>query len=152
MRNRIVTNNVNDTYKRIKKDYSVAAEKNIEQLFNQEKRNTIKSNQIRTLYALISPFFEKFNYGNVPNVNEAKKILRKTKIKLAYQVGRDSQMRNGNWNLGVKPFNDITNVLELIDIVLKSNDFIDDLKLYCDYFEALVAYHRYYETLREGRR
>ena len=37
-----------------------------------------------------------------------------------------------------KTFNDYSNILDLIDVVINSEDFINDLKLYCDYFEALV--------------
>lgn len=130
------------TYQRIKEDYTVNAEEVIKNI--SRNRNTIKTNQIRNIYALILPFFDKLNYGDAIDVESAKRALRKVKIKIAYQIGRDEPDKKGNYRLGIKPFNDYSNILDLIDVVINSEDFINDLKLYCDYFEALVAYHRYY--------
>lgn len=132
-------------YQEIKKDYSLYAEKVIKELYAFDNKNFIKTNQLRNIYSLISPFFEYFNYNKIPNEQKSKDDLKKIKIKIAYQIGRDKFLKN-RWELGIKPFNDITNILELIDIVLSSNDFMDDLKLYCNYFEALIAFHRYYEV------
>ena len=65
--------------------------------------------------------------------------MKKLKIKIAYQIGRDDRGQ-----LGVRKFNDASNILELIDVVIDSKNFIEDLELYCNYFEALVAYHKYH--------
>ncbi len=128
---------VEESYQKIKQDYTTYAEEVIKIIRN-DNRNKIKTNQIRNIYALIIPFFEKLNYGKEIDVEDTKRSLRKVKIKIAYQIGRDKG------DLGTKTFNRYSNVLGLIDVILKSNNFKDDLILYCDYFEALVAYHRFY--------
>ncbi|MDR2828669.1 MAG: type III-A CRISPR-associated protein Csm2 [Acholeplasmatales bacterium] len=128
----------------MKKDYTQYAEKKIKALKDLNYNPafvvpTIKTNQLRNIYALISPFFEYFNYGKEPNKEEAIKILQKAKIKIAYQIGRD----NNTSKLGTKNFNKITLALDFIDVVLASTTFMEDLKIYCNYFEALVAYHKF---------
>ncbi|MCK9234169.1 type III-A CRISPR-associated protein Csm2 [archaeon] len=137
---------VKETYLALKEDYSKRAKIVLEELFEQDGKNVIKTNQVRNIYSLVLPFFEYFNYGNLPDETKTKDNLKKIKIKIAYQIGRDKQNRRGDWELGIKTFNDITNVLELIDLVLDSKDFFNDLKLYANYFEALVAYHRFFES------
>lgn len=129
---------VDETWTAIKKDdYTKYAEEAIKTIL--KTSSVIKTNQVRNIYALISPFFEKFNYNEQINEEDAKRTLRKIKIKIAYQIGRDEKN-----DLGVRVFNNYTNVLGLVDVLLKSNSFLEDLRLYCDYFEAVVAYHKFY--------
>ena len=130
--------NVSDVYNSIKKDYTKQADKVIKEL-SKDKKNFIKTNQLRTLYSLVVPFSDFFNYGRDLDVEKAKKELKKLKIKIAYQIGRDERGQ-----LGVRSFNESSCILELIDVVINSKSFEEDLELYCNYFESLVAYHKYY--------
>ncbi|NMA05950.1 MAG: type III-A CRISPR-associated protein Csm2 [Acholeplasmataceae bacterium] len=130
--------NILDVYNSIKKDYTKHADRVITDLKN-EQENFIKTNQLRTLYSFVVPFSDFFNYGRKIDIEKAKRELKKLKIKIAYQIGRDDRGQ-----LGVRKFNDASNILELIDVVIDSKNFIEDLELYCNYFEALVAYHKYH--------
>lgn len=132
-----VIKNVDETYKKIKEDYTAHAESIMNEYFRNE-RSKISTNQLRNIYALVADLKEKIKYDNF-NLESIKDNLKKSKIKIVYQIGRDNKN-----DLGIKIFNNYTNILELIDLVLKSNTLKNDLDLYCDYFEALVSYHRFY--------
>ncbi|MGI6781387.1 MAG: type III-A CRISPR-associated protein Csm2 [Acholeplasmataceae bacterium] len=131
--------NVNNVYNSIKNDYTKHADEVIRKLKKFDSKRLIKANQLRAIYALVVPFSDFFNYDREIHQETAIRELRKLKIKIAYQIGRDDRGQ-----LGVQNFNNVAQVLELIDLVVNSQNFRQDLELYCNYFEALVAYHKYH--------
>lgn len=91
--------------------------------------------------------------------------IRHLKIKMIYDAGRDKQNKSGpkrpNYNVKNKlnntrnntnkGFNDYEGSLEqffketgLLAMVDKIGDSRENFLLYCKYFEALVAYHKFY--------
>ena len=141
----VTQNDVNLAMKEIAVDYTVYAEKVIKQLFK-ESHNLISTSQLRSIYSLIAPLLESCDKQNEEML---KNSLRKIKIKIAYQIGRDSDK---NAKLGTNDFNKATSVLELISKVLESSEFKKDLQLYLNYWEALVAYHKYYDLVKKEER
>lgn len=134
--------NVENTYRSIVTDYAIHAEKAIKTLTRDKRGEFIfTTNQIRNLYVLVVPFFDLFKYDLPIDKDKSIQDLRKLKVKLAYQIGRDDGTSGPK---GVKEFNSKTQVLELIDIVIKHVDFEKNLELYCHYFQALVSYHKYH--------
>ena len=61
--------------------------------------------------------------------------LRRMRVRIIYDMGRDTKVMNFIKN---------KNIIAYMNMLETSNKSRKDFKLFCDYFEALVAFHRYY--------
>ena len=95
----------------------------------------LTTSKLRNLLDLVNNIYSVVANNPEKELSEdVKDKIAYLKIKFAYEVGRDKP---------VKRFVEQTYVKDLIDDVLKNGSkkqFLD----YCKYFEALVAYSKYY--------
>ncbi|GHV15066.1 hypothetical protein AGMMS49938_12400 [Fibrobacterales bacterium] len=123
----------------IVEDFGTEAKCTIEK---NELHKKIKTNQIRNVLSMIASLYTA-ELGKTEELSsETKKKLQYIKIKIAYSIGRDSfDEKKNNWKLGTKPFNNAAKIYEFIDEAIKSRE---NFNTYCNYVEALVAYHKYF--------
>ncbi|MFP3770532.1 type III-A CRISPR-associated protein Csm2 [Enterococcus faecium] len=96
----------------------------------------LTTSKLRNLLELVNHIYTKaYNDPSKELSEDIRDELEYLKIKFAYEAGREPAVRE---------FIEKTKVSILLDIVLKKNTkkfFLD----YCKYFEALVAYAKFYK-------
>lgn len=96
----------------------------------------LTTSKLRNLLDLVNQIYTKVYNSTSPELSEEiRDELEYLKVKFAYEAGREQ---------AVKEFIEKTSVSLLVDRVLKNNTkkfFLD----YCKYFEALVAYAKFYK-------
>jgi CRISPR-associated protein Csm2 len=124
------TFDANTEWGKVKNDFASYAENVITKL-EKDRNGTpkLKTNQIRNILALISVICDK-KFEDIQN------NLKMIKVKIAYAIGRDKK----DGKLGTEDFNNKSHIYEFISLIKSQEDF----KLYCNYMEALVSYHKYY--------
>ncbi len=97
--------------------------------------NGLTTSKLRNLLELINHVYTKvYNSDDTTLSEDVRDELEYLKVKFAYESGREPAVRT---------FIEKTYVDKLVDVVLKKNTkkfFLD----YCKYFEALVAYAKFY--------
>ncbi len=100
-----------------------------------QDKNAITTSQIRIILDLINEIYIPVKTSTDPADKgldiDTKSKLQYTKMKIAYQAGRDNK---------VKKFVEDSHIMEHIDQVKTKGDMI----LLAHYTEALVAYHKYH--------
>ena len=101
--------------------------------FNDMKA-AITSSKLRSLYSMLCDIVtnESDNHSDKIGCLPALKRLR---VHMIYDMGRDTKVMNFIKN---------KNIIAYMNMLETSNKSRKDFKLFCDYFEALVAFHRYY--------
>ncbi|KRM27533.1 CRISPR-system related protein [Ligilactobacillus acidipiscis DSM 15836] len=114
--------------------YVDEAEKVIKELgrFNfKHGRDELTTSQIRNLLSLVSTIFNELSFKEVTQLTGKLSYLR---VQFVYQSGR---------NAAVKDLVRTGKILELLEKVQTSKDKRMLIR-FCHYFEALVAYFKYY--------
>ena len=94
---------------------------------------SLTTSKIRNLLAMVSELQTDAKYiMNDKLTSDMQSRIQYLKMRIAYEAGRE---------LGVKQFVENANLLEHISNIKDSKH---ELVLFCNYMEALVAYHRYY--------
>jgi CRISPR-associated protein Csm2 len=94
-------------------------------------KDNLTTSQIRNLLSLISTIFNDLSFKEVSQLTDKLSYLR---IQIVYQSGR---------NAAVKDLVETGQILELLEQVQTTKDK-KTLVRFCHYFEALVAYFKYY--------
>lgn len=118
-------------------NYVETAEKVIKSMIEKDKwgneKIALSTSKIRNILSMISGL-----YNDVVMLREDKlsaefvSRIKYIKMRFAYEAGREKT---------VKDFIDKAQIFKIIDSI---NDSTDDLILFCNYMEALVAYHKFY--------
>ncbi len=115
-------------------NYVETAEKVIKSIERNDKGKILLStSKIRNILSMISGL-----YNDVVMLREDKlsaefvSRIKYIKMRFAYEAGREKT---------VKDFIDKAQIFKIMDSI---NDSTDDLILFCNYMEALVAYHKFY--------
>lgn len=115
-----------------KTNFADVAEKVI-QKYKQEHRKMLSTSQLRNILGRINSIGEKSKNRTGYLTDEELSSIQYLKMRIAYDAGRERQ---------VKEFVEATNLFSLIDNIGKDRDKLDT---FYSYFEALVAYHRFYD-------
>ena len=101
--------------------------------FNNMKSN-ITSSKLRSLYSMLCDIItnESSNHGDKIS-EDCLSALRLLRVHIIYDMGRDSK---------VKEFIEKTHLVAYL-VYVENNRRRNDFDLFCKYFEALVAFHRY---------
>lgn len=118
-------------------NYVETAEKVIKSMIEKDKwgneKIALSTSKIRNILSMISGL-----YNDVVMLREDKlsaefiSRIKYIKMRFAYEAGREKT---------VKDFIDKAQIFKIMDSI---NDSTDDLILFCNYMEALVAYHKFY--------
>lgn len=118
-------------------NYVETAEKVIKSMVEKDKwgneKIALSTSKIRNILSMISGL-----YNDVVMLREDKlsaefvSRIKYIKMRFAYEAGREKT---------VKDFIDKAQIFKIMDSI---NDSTDDLILFCNYMEALVAYHKFY--------
>ena len=118
-------------------NYVETAEKVIKSMIEKDKwgneKIALSTSKIRNILSMISGL-----YNDVVMLTEDKlsaefvSRIKYIKMRFAYEAGREKT---------VKDFIDKAQIFKIMDSI---NDSTDDLILFCNYMEALVAYHKFY--------
>ena len=128
--------NINDT------NYCDLAEGVIKQLGRPDSRNpgrlsfNLTTSKIRNLLSMVNQIYNDVVLSDGDNLKEKHKSqLTYLRVRMLYEAGRDERGES------VKPFLEKSNLLSILgEIGGERKKFL----LFCRYFEALVAYHRYF--------
>lgn len=130
----------------VKEDYVDKAER----LMDKELRDVITTSKIRDLLAQVNELYNDIildtNEQLDPKYVEA---IRHLKVKMIYDAGRDRQDRLSREDRRDPRFKDgkltyFFNKTGLLGMVGEIKDSRKKFLDYCKYFEALVAYHKFY--------
>ena len=94
----------------------------------------LSSSKLRSLLDLVNNIYSKVYYSNDKDLTRVLDDIAYLQVKYAYEAGREKT---------VKKFLDKSKLMQLIPDIIQKNDkkfFFD----YCKYFEAYVAYMKYY--------
>ena len=94
----------------------------------------LSSSKLRSLLDLVNNIYSKVYYSNDKDLSRVLDDIAYLQVKYAYEAGREKT---------VKKFLDKSKLMLLIPYIIQKNDkkfFFD----YCKYFEAYVAYMKYY--------
>ena len=121
-----------------KLNFADLAEKVIESMLYTDKRGNKKidltTSKIRKLLSMTNVLYNQASQDLNPKLSEdIQKDIQYLKMRFAYEAGREPKE--------VKPFVEKAKILQYIDDI---GDSRDKLILFCNYIEALVAYHRYH--------
>ncbi len=118
-------------------NYVETAEKVIKSMIEKDKwgneKIALSTSKIRNILSMISGL-----YNDVVMLREDKlsaefvSRIKYIKMRFAYEAGREKT---------VKDFIDKAQIFKIMDSI---NDSTDELILFCNYMEALVAYHKFY--------
>lgn len=113
----------------VKEDYIDKAER----LMRKELRGVITTSKIRDLLAQVNELYNDIILEPSEQLDQKYvEAIRHLKVKMIYDAGRDRQVAYFLKETG------------LLDIVSKIKDSRKKFLDYCKYFEALVAYHKFY--------
>lgn len=127
-----------------KEDYVDKAERLMEEL-----SEVITTSKIRDLMAQVNELYNDIILEKEEVLDDKYvETIRHLKVKMIYDAGRDRESLNSNErkdkrfkNGKLSYFFEKTGLLKMVgDIGSSRKRFLD----YCKYFEALVAYHKYY--------
>ena len=94
----------------------------------------LTTSKIRKLLSMTNVLYNQAAHNLNPKLSEdIQKDVQYLKMRFAYEAGREPK--------DVKPFVDKAHILDYINVI---GDSRDKLVLFCNYIEALVAYHKYY--------
>ena len=109
----------------------------------QMKGKTITTNQIRNFLELTNELREQLRTGHVEKLDaDMMSQVQYIKLRLIYAAGRDEG------DNGVFKFMQCSSLIECLDTV---GDSPQQYLLICKYLEALIAYHKWYETKNKNR-
>lgn len=95
---------------------------------------TLTTSKIRNILAMVSELYNEVQrQRDAVLSDEMASRVKYLKMRIAYEAGRDEKT--------VKPFVQKAELMEEIDKIGKSRE---KLLTFCNYMEALVAYHKYY--------
>jgi CRISPR-associated protein Csm2 len=98
------------------------------------KNKKITSSKLRSIYSMLCDIIKDEKDTDSSCISDkCSAALRLLKVRIIYDMGRDES---------VKIFIENTNLIAYL-VYVEKNKQSDDFKLYCKYFEALVAFHRY---------
>ena len=121
-----------------KLNFADLAEKVVKSMVYTDKKGNARidltTSKIRKLLSMTNILYNQVSHDLNPKLNEdIQKDVQYLKMRFAYEAGREPKE--------VKPFVEKAKILEYIDDI---GDSRDKLILFCNYIEALVAYHRFY--------
>ena len=97
-------------------------------------KKKITSSKLRSIYSMLCDIIKDEKDTDSSCISDkCSAALRLLKVRIIYDMGRDES---------VKIFIENTNLIAYL-VYVEKNKQSDDFKLYCKYFEALVAFHRY---------
>ena len=109
----------------------------------QMKGKTITTNQIRNFLELTNELREQLRTDHVEKLDtDMMSQVQYIKLRLIYAAGRDEG------DNGVFKFMQCSSLIECLDTV---GDSPQQYLLICKYLEALIAYHKWYETKNKNR-
>ena len=110
----------------------------------QMKSKTITTNQIRNFLELTNELREQLRTNHVEKLDtDMMSQVQYIKLRLIYAAGRDEG------DNGVFEFMQCSSLIECLDTV---GDSPQQYLLICKYLEALIAYHKWYETRKKLER
>ncbi len=104
-----------------------------------KNNSKITTHQIRNIYSAVNRV--RTDFITTKNTEKIKRELILLKPKLAYAAGRDKV---------VKPLQELMS--DVIDKVVKSENFNKACENFFDFAEAMVAYHKFYSEKEEGKK
>ncbi len=110
----------------------------LEQAKKNMKAESITTSKLRSHYAMLCEIIALDNAADESEENLSRQCiseLRRMRVRIIYDMGRDTKVMNFIKN---------KNIIAYMNMLETSNKSRKDFKLFCDYFEALVAFHRYY--------
>lgn len=124
-------------------NYVETAEKVIKSIERNDKGKILLStSKIRNILSMISGLYNEavmLKEDKLPD--EMASRVKYVKMRFAYEIGREESNSGRNKKNVVKDFADKAQIFKIMDSI---NDSTDDLILFCNYMEALVAYHKFY--------
>ncbi|WP_300276478.1 type III-A CRISPR-associated protein Csm2 [Peptacetobacter sp.] len=126
-----------------KLNYVDEAEKVIKSLVETNKRGDkeikLTTSKIRNILMMVTELYNSAlrNRDDILDENIVSRV-KYMKMRLVYEIGRDIA---DNGKSGVEKFAKNGHLLEIIDSIGNKRE---SLILFCNYMEALVAYHKYY--------
>lgn len=123
------------------KNYDEKAEKVINSLRDSKNKIRLTTSKIRSLLELHSQIYNILTQEKAMT-NDIRTKIRYMKIRFVYEEGRD---KTENYKNGVVDFIRQSEILEILDNILKESDDIQAKKMYMlfsNYFEALIAYRK----------
>lgn len=126
-----------------KLNYVDEAEKVIKSLIETNKKGDkeikLTTSKIRNILMMVTELYNSAlrNREDILDENIVSRV-KYMKMRLVYEIGRDVA---DNGKSGVKKFAENGHLLEIIDSIGNKRE---SLILFCNYMEALVAYHKYY--------
>lgn len=117
-----------------KLNYVEEAENTMKSIAKGDGKNELSTSKIRNILTMVMEI-----YNEILKEKRDEKLdddivsrVKYLKMRLAYESGRDN---------AVKGFVEKANLLKIIDSIGNSRS---NLMLFCNYMEALVAYHKFY--------
>ena len=125
-------------------NYVDLAQKVIDKHYQNEGKKTITTNQLRNFLELTNELREQLRTGHVEKLDaDMMSQVQYIKLRLIYAAGRDEG------DNGVFKFMQCSSLIECLDTV---GDSPQQYLLVCKYLEALIAYHKWYETRKKLER
>ena len=106
-----------------------------------ERNNSITKTKLRSMFALLTDLFNELSISREERLSgEQINQLLAAKVRIVYEIGREERKDQ------IRSFIDETELLSELDAVMAAATRGSFIEFY-HYFEALVAYQRYYETM-----
>lgn len=121
-----------------KLDYVEKAEHVIQSLLREnprtgEKKPTLTTSKIRNILSMVSQIYNDVVHSKEDKIDvEMQSRVQYLKMRIAYEAGRNRDVK------------DFVKQAYLLEILSEIGDSKENLILFCNYVEALVAYHRFY--------
>jgi len=123
-------------------DYVSIAEDRIKKLMTDSRSNpfgNLTTSKIRNILTMVNDLQnEVLNSKNEVMSMDMVDRIRHIKVRLAYEAGREKQ------DTGVKKIKEFIETAELMTAIDYIGNSRDKFLRYCNYLEALVAYHRFH--------
>ena len=108
-----------------------------------EKDKLMSTSKLRNILSLVSDLKTDAQHSREDELNnDLKSRVQYLKMRIAYEVGRDPERKPKKNRKGkIELFVENAGLQEIIEDIRGKRD---NLLLFCDYMEALTAYHKFY--------
>lgn len=115
-------------------NYVDTAESVMKSFMKKPKKDKLTTTKIRNFLSLSQALYDQARLKTGPLANEEIADLQHLRVRIVYESGRDKD----------KIVSEFVKESKILDMLKNVGNNRDSLFLFCNYFEALVAYHRYF--------
>lgn len=123
-------------------EYAAAADAVMGKL--KDDRYKITTSKLRNLFDLFTETYNELPHGDGEKLNDRQKDrIRAARVRIIYEIGRDASYK-ANIGMSSGEVGRFVQESKILNYLAHVRDSAKEYALFYHYFEALVAYHRFY--------